>query len=114
MRASDPLKSKRLAISLLAWSTALRTSIASLSETTSNVGMAVPPRRPAEAPVGNAGHCRPSRGRGAAASAGRGSAAGLQRLPALERGDQLDLDRGEALVHRPRFGRVAAPGRGIG
>jgi hypothetical protein len=40
MRASDPLKSKRLAISLLACSTAFFTSWRSTWETTSNEGIA--------------------------------------------------------------------------
>src|SRR5690242_2389590 len=40
MRASDPLKSKRFAISLLDWSTAFFSSTLLTSETTSNEGMA--------------------------------------------------------------------------
>src|SRR5690606_11592069 len=117
MRASEPLKSKRLAISLLAWSTALRTSIASLSETTSNDGMSVPSgeardgcRRSA------AGRSRAIVGprvgdEGPAAAA---SAARLERLPALERGHQFDLDRRETLVEHAQFACVAPPGRRVG
>src|SRR5690606_4690310 len=117
MRASEPLKSKRFATSLLAWSTALRTSIASLSETTSNDGMSVPS---GEARDG----CRRSAAGPSRAIVGprvgdegpvaAGSAARLERLPALERGQQFDLDRRETFVDRAQFPCVTPPGRRVG